>query len=244
MVNIRRSIIKHGSTICTVSGVLLMLAGTVLAVKATGPALEHIKEDDIPEDAPKKEKIVRIVKATWKDYVLPASCEIVGVSLIFGGHRSQMTANRQLSNLLCASDIAYRNLQDKIDEKLTKKQAAEIRDSIAEDRVKNDPPSEEMLGMYNNTYDGKHWFHDSMTGQYFRSTYEEVDKAFMRLNKKIDNEMYVQKNEFLLSLGEPASKDYEGLGWEMGEEVDCRKTNMTFNGEIMTDIEYTEAHVL
>ena len=242
--DIRRSLMKHGSTICTVSGVLIMLAGTVLAVKATSSALEHLEEEDISEDAPKKERVVRTIKATWKDYALPATCEIVGASLIFGSHKSQLATNRQLSNLLCASDIAYRNLQDKIDEKLTKKQAAEIRDSIAEDEVKKNPPSEEMLGMYKNTYDGKHWFYDTTTGHYFRSTYEEVDKIFIKLNKKIDNELYVQKNELLIDLGEPGSSDYEKFGWETGEEVEMTPSNMDFNGEIMTAITYTKPHQL
>ena len=242
MLKAKRSLIKHGPEICTVAGVLSMLVGTVLAVKATEPALEHIDEAEIPEDAGKKEKAVAIVKATWKDYTPAAICEIGGIGLIFSANRTYSARNANLANMLYVSETAYRNLQNKLEEKLPMKQVDDIRDSLAEDRVKANPISDDIYNEHINSYDGKQWFHDSMTGQYFRSTDAAVDRIFIDLNNKILDELYVQHGELLMTLGEASGKMFETNGWEIGEKVDVRKTYMTCNGEVMVDIEYTRPH--
>ena len=126
--------------------------------------------------------------------------------------------------------------------RISKKTFDDIRDSLAEDRVKANPISDDIYNEHINSYDGKQWFHDSMTGQYFRSTDAAVDRIFIDLNNKILDELYVQHGELLMTLGEASGKMFETNGWEIGEKVDVRKTYMTCNGEVMVDIEYTRPH--
>ena len=240
MSSIKRSFMKHGSTICTVSGVLLMLAGTVLAIKETSYALEHLKEEDIPEDAPKKEKVVRTVKATWKNYVLPTAFEVVGASLIFGGLNREIKNNQHLSGLLYASDIAYRNLQDKLDEKLTKKQVEEIKDELAEDKAK-DNYTENVTIIH--TDRGNHLFCDNVTGQFFRSSFEAVHHARETVRESANDNSYAKIGELLDLLGEHPCKIGERY-WMSGSEIiqDWWETNFTLNGEEATAISYDMGH--
>ena len=233
---------KNAPTIYMTTGIISMIVGTVLAVKITEVAKEHVEEENIPEDAPKKEKVVRTIKATWKDYMPAAVCEIGGILLLIGSNRSYAHRNANLANALYISETAYKNLQDKLEEKLPKKQVAEIRDSIAEDRMNEDPIDEDILKKYSGPYDGKHWFYDITTGQYFRSTDEELAKAFNRVNARLSSELYIQKGELLMELGENSGKDYENIGWEMGEQIEYWSTHTTRNGEVWTAIEYSKAH--
>lgn len=231
----RESLVKHGPAVCTALGIASMLAGAVLAVKETPTAIERIKEADIPEDASKKDKAVGTVKATWKNYILPVSLEILGIGLISGSAKTYSRRYADLSNVLYISETAYRNLQNKMEEKLTEKQVEEIRSSIAEDRIKENPPERHDILP---SPKGEHLFYDAMTSQYFYSSIEEVKRVVNSINARINSEYYVQCNEFIASLGERAFKTFELLSWGTGEQIDLKEDYIVLNGEPVTVLEY------
>lgn len=231
----KQSLIKHGPAICTTLGIVSMVAGAVLAVKETPTAVERIKEADISKDAKWKEKAVGTIKATWKNYILPVSLEVTGICLIGGGAKTYSRRYADLSNVLYISETAYRNLQKKMEEKLSEKQVEEIRSSIAEDKVKADPPERHDILPSPN---GEHLFYDAMTSQYFHSSIEEVKRVVNDINARINREYYVQCNEFIASLGERAFKTFELLSWGTGEQIDLREDYIVLNGEPVTVLEY------
>lgn len=224
---------KHGPGICTTAGVLQMTAATVLAAVKTKDALKHIESIDISEDATKFEKAKEVTKACWKDYAPAVFLEMAGATLIFGSKRTLTRRSAELSNMLMLSETAYRNLQNKMEEKLTKKQITEIRDSIAEDRVKEDPPENHTIII---TDRGNHMFYDSMSGQYFRSSFEAVDSAITKISKRLIKED-VTYNELLYEFGANQTPMFNKVGWIMGDEPYIRKTNITVNGEAITTID-------
>lgn len=238
--NAKRSLYKHSPAICTGAGIISMLTGAVLAVRATKPALKHIEEADISKKDSKKDKIVKTVKATWKDYAPAAACEIGGVLLLAGSNRQYAHRNANLANALYISETAYRNLQEKLDEKLPKKQVDEIRDSIAEDKIKENPPENNTIIV---TEKGNHLFFDAMTGQYFRSSFEAVHKTVNDINAAINSEYYVQANELISDWGEMPCKAFERLYWSTGEQVYVRETTCTMNGQEVTCLEYDIGHM-
>lgn len=235
MFRFKKSLRKHAPVICTTAGVASMVVGVVLAVKKTPEAMEKLESADISEDSTKKERAVETVKATWKCYVPAAICEIAGATLIFGSTRVYSNRYAALSNMLCVSETAYKNLQDKMEEKLTKKQVNEIKDSLAEDEIKENPPENSTIII---TDKGNHLFFDSMTGQYFRSSFEEVHRVINEINARINAEYYVQNNELILSWGETPCKTFEKLTWSSGEQIDVRESNATINGEAVTSLSY------
>ena len=236
----KKSLRKHSPAICTAAGIASMIAGAILAAKATKPALRHIEEEDIPEDAPTKEKIVRTAKAVWKDYTPAIVCEISGAALIIGSNRQYARRNASLANALYVSETAYRNLQEKLDEKLPKKKADEIRDSLAEDKVKENPPENNTIVV---TDKGNHLFFDAMTGQYFRSSFEAVHRTVNDINAAINRELYVQANALITDWGETPCKMFEKLYWETGEQIYPRETTCTINGQEVTCLEYEIGHM-
>lgn len=239
----RMNLHKHSPAICTAAGILSMLAGVVLAVKATKPAIKHIEEADIPEDASKKEKAVSVVKAVWKDYVPTAVCEIGGIALIVNSDIKAAQRNALIANNALYFETAYKNLQDKLEEKLPKKKVDEIRDSISEDRMLENLPDDIQYGTYKPSYDGKIWFYDELTGHYFRSTYEAVDKTFTKFANDLVRERWIEQSQLLAELGESGGKEFDKVGWEMGEILEIlHKSHTEFNGEVLCSIEYTYPH--
>ena len=224
---------KHGPGICTTAGVIQMTSATVLAVLKTKQALEHIEEANIPEDATKIEKAKEVTKACWKDYAPALALEMGGALLIFGSKRTLSRRSSELSNMLMLSETAYRNLQNKMEEKLTKKQITEIRDSIAEDKVKQDPPESHTIII---TDRGNHMFYDSMSGQYFRSSFESVNNAIYEIRNKLLKED-VCYNELLYEFGANQTPIFNRVGWLMGTDPCIRQTNITVNGEAITTID-------
>lgn len=217
-----------------------MIAGTVLAAKATKKAIKHIEDADISEDDSKKDKAVKTFKATWKDYLPVVVCEAGGITLLIKSNRSYANRNANLANALYISETAYRNLQDKLDEKLPKKQVNEIRDSLAEDKVKENPPENNTIIITDN---GNHLFFDAMTGQYFRSSFEAVHRTVNNINAMINRELYVQTNLLIIEWGEIPTKTFEKMYWETGEQIEVRETTMTLNGQEVTCLEYDPGHM-
>lgn len=235
MLKFKKSLYKHGPAICTTAGVLSMFTGLILAVKATPKAMENIEEAEIPEDAEKKEKLVSTVKATWKDYLPAAICEFGGAGLIFGSARTYSRRYADVSKMLYISETAYRNLSNSIEDKLTKKQINEIKDGLAEEKIKENPPENNTIIV---TDKGNHLFFDGMTGQYFRSSFEEVHRVINDINARINSEYYVQNNELIVSWGETPNKTFEKLTWSPGEQIEVHETNSTINGEEVTALTY------
>lgn len=236
----KRYLYKHSPAICTTVGIISMLTGAVLAVAATKPALDHIDEAEIPGDVSKPERVKRVIKATWKDYTPAVICEIGGVVLLAGSNRQYARRNANLANALYISETAYRNLQDKLEEKLPKKQVDEIRDSIAEDKISENPPENNTIVITDN---GNHLFFDAMTGQYFRSSFESVHRTINDINAAINRELYVQANALVTDWGETPCKIFEKMYWETGEQVYVRETNCTINGQEVTCLEYDVGHM-
>lgn len=236
----KKSLSKHAPTIYTTTGIASMILGTILAVKSTKSALKHIEEADIPEDATKKERAVSTVKAVWKDYLPSVVCEASGVILLVGANKTYARRNANLANALYISETAYRNLQDKLDEKLSKKQVNEIRDSLAEDKIKENPPENNTIIV---TDRGNHLFFDTMTGQYFRSSFEAVHRTINDINAAINREYHVQFNELIYDWGEMPCKTFEKMYWEPGDQIYVRETTSTINGQEVTALEYELGHI-
>lgn len=240
MLDTKRSLYKHSPEICTAAGILSMLIGTVLAVKTTKSALKHIEEADISKNDSKKDKVIKTVKATWKDYAPAAACEIGGVLLLTRSNRQYAHRNKDLVNALYISETAYRNLQEKMDEKLTKKEVDEIRDSIEEDKAKKNYKEYRTEWI---TGDGNHLFCDNVTGQFFRSTYEEVHNAKETIRENTNATGYSKVGELLDMFGEHPCELGERY-WISGSEIvdNWRETTFTLNGEEATAISYYWGH--
>lgn len=92
------------------------------------------------------------------------------------------------------------------------KKEQEVRDAIAQDKVRKNPPVQQDVILTNK---GNTLCYDANTGRYFRSGIEKIKDAEISLNRRLMDEMYISLNEFYYELGLPAVKLGDDLGWNI-----------------------------
>jgi hypothetical protein len=191
---------QHASTILTGMGVAGTVSTAVLTGRSTFKAAEIIRKKEysnaigrvqelsvdehglnvegVLHDEP--EKIADLstmdkLRLIWPLYIPPA---ITGITTIMAIVSANRIDSKKIAALTVAAGVSDRTLQEyktKLEEKLTARQYANVKDEIANDRVQATPVSPNggtvIIG------EGKVLCFDNVTGRYFYSTAEEIRKA-------------------------------------------------------------------
>lgn len=222
---------QHASTILTGMGVAGTVSTAVLTGRATVKAVHEIdvatkkneleylarmKEDSdvvvdidqLPYPALSKLEVARIV---WPLYIPPA---ITGITTIMAIVSANRIDSKKIAALTVAAGVSDRTLQEyktKLEEKLTARQYASVKDDIANDRVQATPVSSNGQVMI--VGEGKVLCFDELTGRYFHSSAEEIRKAENKLNHWILNNAGASLEEFHDELGLESTPYTSMVGW-------------------------------
>jgi hypothetical protein len=233
--NLAGLISENSPTILSSLAVAGLISTAVLAVKATPKALSLLEDElehgrvspDIrylPGFFSKRD----IIRITWKCYV-PAA--IVGSASIICIVQANSINQRRIAAVAGAYTIAERALseyQSKVVETIGRTKELKIRDEIASDRVKENPPS---AGQVIITGDGNVLCYDTQTGRYFRSSIEKIRQSVNVLNKGLLTDMFVSLNELYFALGLDGVKLGDDLGWH----ADKFLIDITFSSQLTPD---------
>lgn len=245
----KRIVSKHSPEILTGLGIAGMITSTILAVKATPKALKLMEDAryEKEEDLTVKEK----VETTWKCYIPSVVLTVVSAGCLVGASSVNLRRNTALATAYKLSETALSEYKDAIVETVGEEQAKTIKEKVAQKKVdKSDQPKSEvvMIG------EGKVWFLEPISLQYFQSEVETIRKAINDLNYRMINgqEEYITISEFYDEIGVRHSVDTPNLGWNIYREgkieVDMVATKME-NGNpcLMLDYDtspgYDPAHV-
>lgn len=220
-------VVKYGPEILTGVGIAGMITTTVLAVKATPKALELLEEKKKEE---KVEKLAPIetVKACWKPYIPAGVTCAASVACLIGASSANMKRNAAIATAYKLSETALSEYREKVIETVGDKKEQLIRDKVAEERLKNDPVSKKEVII---TGKGKSLCYDALSGRYFESDMEKIQKVENAINKRMLSEMYISLNEFYDELG--LSRMYP-LGDDLGWKLDDGLLEITFS-PLLTD---------
>lgn len=186
-------------------GLAGMLTSTVLAVKATPKALDILAQEE--EELTNVEK----VKKTWKCYVPAAIGYCSSAACIIAATSTQSKRHAVVAGAYKLSESALLEYRGKVVEMLGEEKEKEIRDSIAKDRVEERPV---VVG-----WSGKGDFlcYDMLSGRYFKSDIDKIQKAVNDMNYKLLNDNILSLNEFYFELGmKPTDIGYE-QGWDISK---------------------------
>ena len=114
------------------------------------------------------------------------------------------------------------SLNRKLEEELGPRKVQKIHDAINEEYVMTNPPTE---GQIYNTGRGVSLCMDDLTGAYFYSDRDQIDKAVSKMRVMLAEDGLASKNDWLMFLGIEPVSDGDDTGWN--------RTNTPF------DIEYT-----
>ena len=214
-----KSASKNAPLIMTCVGVVSIVSTAILAVTATPKAMDVIENGrDILDDKEitaeeakqvRKQMILRIAKCYWK----PAASAALGITAVIFANRIQ---HKRYLGLASAYAISIKELADWKEtarelKLINKNGEQKIRDKLAEKKVKEakDKPKQQVIF----TGTGDDLFMDEWSGQIFKSSVTEVDRAVNDWNGKMLREDQVTLNDlyYLLGIKEVPAGD---LGFE------------------------------
>lgn len=157
-----------------------------------------------------KETAKKIARVALPTVLVGLATIATDVAVVYSGEKSI----RDLSSMVVAGDIAYKELFDKTREMVGDEKAAEIKREIEEDHIEEDKvwPAEENMVEYAG---GPHLFWDAMSRRWFSSSAEHIREVVAKCNKRLSSgqEPYLTLNEFYTELGVATIPLGEGYAW-------------------------------
>lgn len=161
-----------------------------------------------------KEKVV----LTWSAYAPACGAGAFTVVAVVAANRISTRRAAAMAAAYSISMEALDEYKDKVKEKFGERKANEVRDQIAQDRVNNDPPTDENVIVV--THDGDQIFQDSWSGRYFKSNHEAVRRAVNELNHVVNSEGSATLTDFYGFLGLSKTKESDEIGWNSDKLLD------------------------
>lgn len=232
---------EHSPEILVSAGIVGMISSTVLAVKATPKAmqlLEDKKADLGVTYLTKKESI----QTAWRPYIPSVALGVVSAACIVGGTATNLKRNTALATVYAISENTLKEYQRKTVEVVGEEKAREIDKAVAKAKVKERPViiDQNDSEYVTNTGEGNTLFYDSLSGRYFRSSTNAVDRAINSINKSMLTEHYITVNEFYNELGIPTVGAGSLIGWVLEKEMAdiSYDSDIDSNGQPYVVLEY------
>ncbi len=183
----------NSPSILTAIGVTGLLTTAYLTGKASFKAVDIIENEKnrrgriVPEDRDdmftNKEKF----ELLWKLYLPAATSAVLTASSIIYANRIGASRAAAMTTAYAISQRAYNEYEHKVVEMIGKNKEQKVRDSVAQDRVHNNPVDKQQVIV---TGGGDVLCYDLYTGRYFRSSMETLKKAQNDLNHTVLNHQY------------------------------------------------------
>lgn len=235
---------KNSPTILTGCAVAGAFTAVVLAIKATKPALEHIREEkkehldrllvtdgDKGVSEEEKElmieevplKPLEVVQATWRDYI-PTGIALAGTTAcIIGAHTVDAKRLAAMAALYQISETTLKDYKSEAQKLLGKKKAEELKDAVAEKQLGRHPSTENNII---STGHGETLCYEPLTGRYFRSDINTIKAVVNELNARmISGDERISENEFFYELGLDGVKYGDDVGWNVDTRIELDFTS-------------------
>lgn len=195
-------------------GIAGMIFTGFTLVKATIKSTKQVEEykKEHPEEKLTKKKIV---KMTWKNYILPVVSFTTSTVSLGASNRVSAGRNAALATAYTATSTALNEYKEKTKEIVGTKKEQEIKEAIAQSRTdKIDIPSTVILN------EEECWFIEPWTGRPFKSTWNKVLKIINKLNAEAMGNMSgkISVGDLCEEVGLSRTKGTEDVGWSITDD--------------------------
>lgn len=241
--NLFRSNVKqHSPLILSVAAGVGTITTAYLAAKASFKAAKVIDRyeelEGISDD--RKERIKDRIKVTWKLYIPTAVSAGATIVCIAGSNRVGTRKLLASQAALSVSQQLYSDYREKVIEQFGEKKEEMVRASVAEDRIKgNPPPSQEVMV----TGPGNVLCCELFTGRYFTSDVETLRRAQNDLNHKLVSQDYATLDDFYYMIGLKPTSYSGNVGWGSGRLMELQFTSVLTDDQrpcLAFDYNYTK----
>lgn len=203
---------KHSPEILTGIGVAGMITSTVLAVKATPKALQLIEEEQ--NQWAGELTVTEKIKVAWKPYIPATLTCVASATCIICASAVNAKRNAALATAYAISERTLVRYRDKVIETLGEKKEKEVRDKIAQDEVNKNNISNAQVFI---TSKGNTLCMDGVSGRYFRSDLDKIQKIVNELNRRMNHENYISLDEFYSEVGLESTSISSYVGWNLDD---------------------------
>lgn len=214
--------VDNSPMILTIVGVAGVTTSAILAGKGAFKASDilHQHETNLRREGSYEPLTLKEqTQLTWKCYIPAVSTVAVTTAAIVASNQIGTRRAAAVAAAYSLSEKAFAEYREKVVEKMGENKERQVRDDIQQDRVKANPPSNEVVIMV-----GKQLCYDSYSGRYFQSDMESVKKAMNDLNHKIINDNYASLSDFYDLLGLERTSVSDEIGWNLDKLLDIHFT--------------------
>lgn len=229
---------KHSPEILIGMGIAGAASSVIFAVKATPKAmflLEEKRQELGVENLEAKE----IIKTAAPVYIPTAVSFGVSVACIVGASSVNARRNAALTAAYTLSESTLRTYRDKVLETVGEDKEREIRQKAAIEQQQKTPEPQTLVV---SGAAGQLKCFDSLSGRYFVSTKNEIDKAVNEFNRQLRDDMRISLNDWYDLIGLDTNKLGDMLGWdiERGYVETCYASRLDEDGLPCLVVNYVE----
>lgn len=229
---------KHSPEILIGMGIAGAASSVIFAVKATPKAM-ILLEEKRQELGVEKLEAKEIIKTAAPVYIPTAVSFGVSVACIVGASSVNARRNAALTAAYTLSESTLRTYRDKVLETVGEDKEREIRQKAAIEQQQKTPEPQTLVV---SSAAGQLKCFDSLSGRYFVSTKNEIDKAVNEFNRQLRDDMRISLNDWYDLIGLDTNKLGDMLGWdiERGYVETCYASRLDEDGLPCLVVNYVE----
>lgn len=229
---------KHSPEILIGMGIAGAASSVIFAVKATPKAM-ILLEEKRQELGVEKLEAKEIIKTAAPVYIPTVVSFGVSVACIVGASSVNARRNAALTAAYTLSESTLRTYRDKVLETVGEDKEREIRQKAA---IEQQQSTTEPQTLVVSSAAGQLKCFDSLSGRYFVSTKNEIDKAVNEFNRQLRDDMRISLNDWYDLIGLDTNKLGDMLGWdiERGYVETCYASRLDEDGLPCLVVNYVE----
>lgn len=206
--------VKHSPEILVAVGIASMVSATVFAIQDTPKVMKLIAEKEETQTEPLE--IEDKIKIVVPGYLRTIVASGVGVACIIGASSIRLHRNAVLTAAYTMSETALKNYTKKAEEIVGKEKADEIREKAQADAQLAVPqPVKAKSNDIVIIDDDCIKCYDSLTGRYFPSNKNLIEKAVNEMNRLMRDECFMSENDWFNMIGLDSVLLGDDLGWSI-----------------------------
>lgn len=213
-----RMLNKNASKILLGFGIAGAFMAVGFAVEATPKAM-ILLEDKKKELGVEKLDVKTIVKTAGPVYIPTAVSLGVSTVCAVGALKVENKQNAALAAACTLSETALRTYQDKVLETIGPEKEQQIREAVTLDKMAKSPepatiPAAKGAKQTDISYDQRVKCWESLSGNYFYTTQNMIEKAINGVNKQLLSDFRVTENDLFDYLSIEHNHNGDLLGWD------------------------------
>lgn len=205
---------RNSHTILSSVGVVGVVTTAILSARGSRRAVEEINFEEALDG--RKLSSREKLELTWSLYIPAVASAGLTIAAIIYSNRISSKKAVAAASALAITERAYEEYVDKIRERLGVNKERKYRDEIAQETVRNNPPSSELVTLG----DSSTLCLDAYSGRYFLSSMEDLRRAQNDLNYQIIGDDSASLTDYYASVGLPSTTCSDEVGWNTDRKLE------------------------